>query len=218
MKKNTHTLFTALPLLALLSGESQAHALWVVPAEGGYKIQYGEPGEGLLENKDKLEELGPIQIKDGTGKVVRGVMHDDHVLATAGPGGIVVSALNAPIYGEGEHSGRPYWHARFIADPSQKVEATPGAALEILPNGKDGLSFSVIKGGKPLADEGVTMIAPGGWSKSFKTNAQGMLTIETPWSGLYLLEVGIEEKAPGKLKDKPYINVYNAYTLSFVKK
>jgi hypothetical protein len=218
MNKITQSLFTALPLLALLNGEGLAHALWIVPTEGGYKIQYGEPGEGLLENKDKLEELGPFQIKDSAGKAVNGVMHDDHVLAAVGSGGISVSALDAPLYGQGDETGRPYWHARFVVDPTQRLKPTPGAALEILPAGKDGLSFIVIKGGKPLPEEGVTMFAPGGWSKSFKTSKEGTLTIEAPWSGIYVLEVGMEEKTPGKHKGQTYGNVYNAYTLSFVKK
>lgn len=207
-----------LPLLALSTKVIHAHALWVVPDEGGYKIHYGEPGEGALEKKEKLAGLGPMQIKDATGKTLKGVLHEDHVFAAAGVGGVTVTAPEAPLYGEGEHAGRPFWHARFVADPGKKIEPMPGAALEILPAGKDSLSFTVFKDSKPRADEGVTLFAPTGWSKSFKTDAEGKLRIEAPWPGLYVLEVGIEEKSAGKLKDKTYANVYNAYTLSFVKK
>jgi hypothetical protein len=218
MKTSIRSVIAVLPMLALSAVGAHAHAVWVVPVEGGYKVHYGEPGEGELENKEKLAGLGPMQIRDSSGKTVKGVLHEDHVFAIAGAGGVTVSALEAPLYGEGEHAGRPYWHARFIADPGKKLAPTAGAALEILPDGKDSVSFAVLKGGKPLAGEGVTLFAPTGWSKSFKTDAAGKLRIETPWPGLYVLEVGVEEKGEGKLKDKPYANVYNAYTLSFVKR
>jgi hypothetical protein len=218
MNAITRSIFAVLPLAAALATSARAHAVWAVPAEGGYKIHYGEPGEGVLENRAKLEELGPLAIKDAAGKDVKGVLRDDHILVTAGPGGITAVAAEAQLYGEGEEAGRPVWHARFVADPGRKLAPTKGAALEILPDGKDSVSFAVVKGGKPLAGGGVTMVAPGGWSKSFKTDSQGKLRIETPWPGLYVLEVGVEEKAPGKLKDKPYVNVYNAFTLSFLER
>jgi len=220
MHRISRSLLTAFPIaaqFAFFSGESHAHALWIIPGDGGYKVQYGEPGEGLLEKKDKLEALGPIQVRDDSGKAVPGVLREDHVSVAMRRGGVTASAGEAPLYGEGEHAGRPIWHARFIADLGQKTAPTPGAALEILPDGADGLSFSVLKGGKPLGGEGVTLISPTGWSKSFKSDAQGKLRIETPWPGLYLLEVGVEEKKPGALKGKPYAKVYNAFTLSFVK-
>jgi hypothetical protein len=197
---------------------AHAHALWIVPTEGGYRIQYGEPGEGLLEKKEKLEGLGPMVIRDAAGKTVKGLIQSDHVLVSAGNAGVTVSAVEAPLYGEGEHAGRPFWHARFVADPGKKMDPAPGASFEILPDGKDSLSFAVIKGGKPWARESVTLFAPSGWNKSFKTDAAGKLRIETPWPGLYVLEAGVEEEVSGKFKDKPYAKVYNAYTLSFLKR
>lgn len=208
----------AIACLPLLAIESRSHALWIEPAEGGYKICYGEAGEGLREKKEKLAELGPVKAADASGKEFKGELKEDHIFVAAGPDGLKATALDAPLYGEVEEMGRPFWHARFIADAGKKLEPTKGAALEILPDGKDGVSFAVFKGGKPLADGKVTMIAPEGWSKSFKSDAQGKVRIEAPWAGLYVLEVGIEEKAPGKLKDKPYASIYNAFALSFAKK
>lgn len=208
----------SLACLPLLASETRSHALWIEPAEGGYKVCYGEAGEGLREKREKLAELGPIMIADADGKEIKGELKEDHFFVAAGPAGLKVSAKEAPLYGEGEDAGRPFWHARFVSDAGKKLDPAKGAALEILPDGKDGVSFAVIKGGSPLGDEKVTMIAPGGWSKSFKTDAQGKIRIEAPWSGLYVLEVGVEEKSPGKLKDKPYASAYNAFALSFVKK
>lgn len=204
--------------LLLLDFEALAHGVWIEPAAGGYKISYGEVGEGLRENKDKLVELGPIKSSDAGGKAIKGEMKEDHIYVAAGPAGLKVAALEAPLYGEGEEAGRPFWHARFIGDAERKLEPTRGAALEILPDGKDGVSFAVFKDGKALADERVTMTAPGGWTRSFKTDTHGKLRIETPWAGLYVLEAGVEEKAPGRFKDKPHASVYNAFALSFLKK
>lgn len=66
MKRTVRNFIAFLPLLPLMASESHPHALWIVPAGGGYRIQYGEPGESLLEKKDKLAELGPLPIKGGS--------------------------------------------------------------------------------------------------------------------------------------------------------
>lgn len=217
MKVSLRAALAALPLIAFSVANVSAHALWVVPAEGGYKIHYGEPGESVLEKKEKLVGLGSMQIKDASGKTVKGAVQEDHVWVAAVQGGVSVSTPDAPLYGEGEHAGKPFWHARFVADVSQKILPTAGMALEILPDGKENLSFLVFKKGKPLADQGVTLFAPSGWNKTFKTDVSGKLRVEAPWPGLYVLEVGVEEKSAGKFKDRDYAQVYHAYTLSFMK-
>lgn len=215
MKNFSVLMLAALPML---TADPHAHALWTEKVEGGYKVFYGEPGKGLRENKEKLAGLGGFRIWDASGKELKGTLGDDHLFVAAGPGGIRVSALEMDLYGKGEHAGKPYFHARYAADPGKRLEPVKDAPLEILPEGEDSLSFVVLKGGKPLASESLTLIAPGGWSKSFPTDAQGKVRIEAPWTGQYILEVGVEDKQAGRFKDKPYASVYHAATLVFVKK
>lgn len=204
--------------LSFACTDAGAHAVWSEAVDGGYKIFYGEPGEGIHEDKEKLTSLGAIKIWDASGKEVKGTLADDHVFVKAPAGGLRAAALEVDLYGKGEDAGKPFFYSRFASDVGRKIAPTPGAAVEILPEGKDSVSFLVLKAGKPLAGEGLQMFAPGGWSKSFKTDANGKVRIEAPWAGTYVLEVGFEEKAPGKFKEKPYNSVYHAASLSFVKK
>jgi hypothetical protein len=208
----------AAAVLSIACAEVSAHAIWTEPAEGGYKVYYGEPGEGLHENKEKLTGLGAIKIWDAAGNEVKGTLSDDHIFVKAPAGGLRASALEVDLYGKGEDAGKPFFYTRFTADAGKKIAPTPGAALEILPEGKDSVSFLVLKAGKPLAGEGLQMFAPDGWSKTFKTDANGKVRIEAPWAGTYVLEVGLEDKTPGKFKEKTYHSVWHAASLSFIKK
>jgi hypothetical protein len=202
--------FSCLPLLA---ADVRAHALWAEPAEGGYKIFFGEPGEGLREKKEKFSEVGPIKAWDASGKEAKGAQAEDHVFVTAAPGGLVASASDVPLHGEGKDALRVFFYAQAAGKAAPK-----NAALEIRPDAKDALSFTVLAGGKPVADGELELFAPGGWNRTFKTDAQGKARIEAPWAGQYVLEASRMDKTAGTLNGKPYQGTYHAATYSFVKK
>jgi uncharacterized GH25 family protein len=69
----------ALACLPLLAAEARAHALWVEPSEGGYRIFFGEPGEGMREKKEEFSKVGPVKALDAAGKVgdkpIKGAYH-----------------------------------------------------------------------------------------------------------------------------------------------
>jgi hypothetical protein len=202
----------ALPMLPLLFLEVGAHALWTEPSEGGYKIYFGEPGEGLREKKAEFTKVGAIKAWDAAGKEVKGEQREDHVFVKAGPGGLVVSALEAPLHGEGADA----WRVRFFARTGDAGKA-PHAALEIVREGGDGLTFAVRKDGKPVADAKLDMAAPGGWNRTFQADAQGKIHIEAPWPGAYVLEASNSDETPGKSGGKAYKGMYSASTYSFMK-
>jgi hypothetical protein len=207
----------ALACLPLLAVEARAHALWAEPAQGGYKIYFGEPGEGLHEKKEKFADVGPIKAWDAAGKEVKGTQAEDHVFVPAPAGTFTASASEVPLHGKGDDALRVFFYARS-ADPGRKLAPTKGAALEILPEGKDSVSFSVVKDGKPLTEGSLQMFAPGGWNRSFKLDAQGKVRLETPWPGRYVLEASSMDKIPGKVGDKAYTGTYHAATFSFTMK
>ena len=212
-------LFSALALacLPLLAVESRAHALWAEPAEGGYKIFFGEPGEGMREKKEEFSKVGPVKVWDAAGKETKGSQGEDHIFVKAVPGGISVSALDGPLHGEGGDALRVFFYARS-AEAGKKIAPAKAAALEILPEGKDSVSFTLFKGGKPFADGKLEMFAPGGWNRVFQADAQGKVKLETPWAGQYVLEASYMDETAGKVGDKPIKGTYHAATFSFLKK
>jgi hypothetical protein len=207
----------ALACLPLLAVEARAHALWVEPSEGGYKIFFGEPGEGMREKKAEFSKVGPVKALDAAGKEAKGTQGEDHIFVKAAPGGLSVSASEVPLHGEGEEALRVFFYAR-TAEAGKKIAPAKGAALEILPEGKDSVSFTLLKGGKPFADGKLDLFAPGGWNRSFKADAQGKVKLETPWAGQYVLEAAFTDETAGKVGDKPIRGTYHAATFSFLKK
>jgi hypothetical protein len=205
---------TCLPLLAV---DTRAHALWAEPSEGGYKVFFGEPGEGLREKKAEFSKVGPVKALDVSGKEAKGTQGEDHIFVKAAPGGLSVSASDVPLHGEGNEALRVFFYAHS-GEVGKKVAPTKGAALEILPEGKDSVTFTLLKGGKPFTDGKLEMFAPGGWNRSFTPDAQGKVKLETPWAGQYVLEATSMDETAGKLGDKPFKGTYHAATFSFVKK
>jgi hypothetical protein len=63
---------------------------------------------------------------------------------------------------------------------------------------KKDLSIAIVNNGVVLADTYVTIIAPSGWTKGLKTNAEGVLNFVPEWNGLYFFEASIKEIVTGE--------------------
>ena len=87
--------------------------------------------------------------------------------------------------------------------------------MEIVPVATNAKQFTVIYDGKPLSGQEVVVFAPNRWSKTYYTNDQGQFSVETPWTGLYVIEAGKVVEEAGKYQDKAYKSRYIFSTLSF---
>ena len=58
---------------------------------------------------------------------------------------------------------------------------------------KKELSIAIVNNGVLLADTYVTVVAPSGWEKGLKTNAEGVISFTPEWTGLYLFETSVKE-------------------------
>ncbi|HKQ30310.1 MAG TPA: DUF4198 domain-containing protein, partial [Burkholderiales bacterium] len=87
--------------------------------------------------------------------------------------------------------------------------------LELVPTAANANEFTLLFRGAPLAKTEVIVFGPPKWEKSFRSNDQGRVRIDTPWSGRYVIEVAhIEEKA-GEIVGEKFDRTRNVFTLSF---
>ncbi|OZI65564.1 DUF4198 domain-containing protein [Bordetella genomosp. 1] len=87
--------------------------------------------------------------------------------------------------------------------------------LEIVPTAAGSNTFVLTFEGKPLAKTEVTVFGPPKWLKQYHTDEAGKFTIETPWSGQYVLEAGHSIEKTGEHDGKPFKKVRYVTTLTF---
>ena len=96
-----------------------------------------------------------------------------------------------------------------------RTETAARFDLELVPVVAGGNTFTLLLSGQPVPEADVTLFTSSGWNRTFKTDANGKVTIETPWSGQAIIEVGHVEKTPGEHDGRAYEAVRHVFTLTF---
>lgn len=190
----------------LLSLNASAHMLWLTPAENNQTLAYyGEFSAGELENQTgALKTFNTAKAQQGDKEYSAKVETDHLIYATTGEQDVRVSQVM--LYDE--------TLINFLAKTGlQNSKAT--MEMEIVPVATNAKQFTVIYDGKPLSGQEVVVFAPNRWSKTYYTNDKGQFSVETPWTGLYVIEVGKAVKEGGKYQEKAYKSRYIVSTLSF---
>ena len=78
-------------------------------------------------------------------------------------------------------------------------------------------AFTVLYRGQPLKDAKLEVIAPNTWIQEHKTDAQGMVEINTPWRGQYVVHLLHVDQTPGEFAGSKYDSLRNHFTYTFVK-
>lgn len=206
-------------LLALAALPVQAHYLWLEPADGKARLCFGEYENALREKSGgRLDSIArpEVQANDGTRAAVAVQRQADHFALAAAAGqpllaqdtGMAVKDLRK------NHLGivKPMYYARFAA---AEAEGASSLALDIRPLGNGRVRVSLH--GQPLAKARLSVFAPNRWLREYETDASGEAAIETPWPGLYVLEVAHVEPVQGVYQDAAYEGVRHVGTLSFVR-
>ena len=190
----------------LLSLNASAHMLWLAPAANNQTLAYyGEFSAGELENQTgALKTFNTAKAQQGDKEYSAKVETDHLIYATTGEQDVRVS--QDMLYDE--------TLINFLAKTGrQNSKAT--MEMEIVPTEANSKQFIVIYDGKPLIGQEVVVFAPNRWSKTYYTNDQGQFSVETPWTGLYVIEAGKSVEEDGKYQDKAYKSRYIVSTLSF---
>lgn len=191
----------AAPLILLAAiPAAQAHEVWVErDGNGPARIYLGEPAAVQPEGGDpefhhlqtpKLVPASPAPLARKTGFI--------EVAAPAGDVRLQDDAVFDPWGDEGKKEGIVYYARAGRSDPRAVLP------FEIAPAAANADRFVLTRDGKPVADAAITVITPDKWSKSFKTDAQGAVTVPLQGKGRYLLSAshkdeGAFETAKGKV-------------------
>ncbi len=231
MKFNLYRILTTLLALAFTT-TSFAHALWIeaepqgtLGKSHGVKIFYGEYAEKEFEPTDKwYSDVNTFALwliaPDGKKVQLTYSAAGDHYTATFTPNQEGVYILATSHSAKQVDGGYIY---QFNASASIHVGKTKTANqtlagsdlyLESIKDtkGKSGIVKAYYKG-QPAADIKITVSSPAGWSKSFKTDKNGILEFEPLWKGTYALEGFYTSKETGTHFDTAYENIWRCATL-----
>lgn len=193
--------------LGLCSAMSvQAHMLWLERGtDQKTKAYFGEYSENAIESQQgPLKGFNTAKATQDQKEIAATVNDQYLIYATKGTADVRVS--NDLIHGD--------MLAQFRAKAG-RYSTQAVSELELVPVIANSNTFTVIFQGKPLAKQEVIIFAPNRWSKTYYSNEQGQITVETPWSGQYVIEAGRSIEQAGEYNKKTYKNRYVVATLSF---
>ncbi len=203
------TLF-AMPLPAM------AHQVWLEREGGTVRAYFGEPVEGMRERSGGLLDriAGPRIFIGDPSKPLPLRREADHIQASlpAGDGDVrLVEDSLAPYGRVPEQRTRPIMLAR-----EGRAETRSVMDLELVPVAPNANSFTLLLRGNPLPRAEVTVVAPPRWERRLHTDAEGRVTIATPWAGRYVMEAVHTEDRAGGAGDAAYVKQRLVSTVSFL--
>jgi len=209
---------------ALVTGTAHAHYVWIESDNGGTRLYYGEAdallkekSPGKLDNIKAPQAFALNQSKDNPAAVEinRGAQYFT-IAAPKKSAAVLVKEESLEVKDLTKH-GLGFAKSNYYARQGQLADrADTALTLDVLGNAPNHLT--VLYRGQPLKDAKVEVIAPNTWVQEHKTNAQGMVDINTPWSGQYVIHVLHIDQTPGEFGGKKYESLRNHLTYTFVKK
>lgn len=204
----------------LASGAAHAHYLWIESGETGAKLYFGE-AEALLKEKspgklDNIKAPRAFVTEAGKASPVALTRSAEHFVIASGQAPAVLAAEESLEVRDLSKHGLGIAKSNYYARQGQPGNgaATP-LALDVQSRGGD--AYTVLYRGQPLKDAKLEVIAPNTWMQEHTTDAQGVVHINTPWRGQYVLHVLHVDRTPGEFAGKKYENLRNHFTYSFVK-
>jgi len=212
-------------LLSLAPALANAHYLWLEQHGAEPRLYFGEINEVREKSPGRLDEIPGPKVWSGEGAARRdySATRTATHFALAAPG---KGAAGAPLLASETSIGvkdwtksglgivKPMFYARNAAWPA-KAALTPELVLDIVPVAGRKNTFQVFFNGAPLAKAKVAIVAPNDWTRDERSDAQGFVTLPTPWRGTYLLEVIHKEAKAGEYEGKPYESLRHRMTLTF---
>jgi hypothetical protein len=203
-------IFVTLLLLIAIALPMQAHFVWIErDAQGNAAAYFGEWVANVRETQDGyLKLIAHPKAFTADGKELAVTRANDRLAIAAGDAKGDLR-LSDTYFGE---------KAKSVSFYQAKLGRTETAAkfdLELVPVAANSNSFTLLLHGAPLADADVVLFTSAGWSRTWKTDAAGKVTVETPWPGQAIIEVGHLEKKAGEKDGRAYESVRHVFTLTF---
>jgi hypothetical protein len=208
----TRTLLAAAALL--IAGGAEAHQIWLEREGAVVRAYFGEPVENLRERSGGLLDRisGPRAFAADPAAALPIARRDDH-LEIAAPGDAdtrFVEDSLAPFGRTGAARTKGVLLAR-----EGRSEARAVLDLELVPVAPGSNDFVLTFRGRPLPQTEVTLVAPPRWERRLRTDAEGRVSFETPWSGRYVAEAIHTADEAGGTGDGAYTRLRLVSTISF---
>lgn len=206
--------FLLVALFVSLLATARAHFVWLErdAATGDTAAYFGEWAAGLRETQEGYLKLIAAPKAFATDGKDLAVTRKNDRLAIAADG-VTGDLRLTNLYFPEKAKNLSLYQAKL---GRTETAANARFALELVPVAADSNSFTLLLNGAPLADADVVLFTSSGWNRTFKTDAAGKVTIETPWSGLAVIEVGHVEKKAGEHEGRAYEGIRHVFTLSFI--
>ena len=204
------TLLAKLLVMIAVALPVQAHFVWIErDAQGNTAAYFGEWAANVRETEDSyLKLIAKPKAFTAEGKELAVTRANDRLnIAAAGATGDI--RLTDTYFGEKAKS------VSFYQAKLGRTETIAKFDLELVPETADSNRFTLFLHGKPVPDADVTLFTSSGWNRTFKTDDAGKVTIETPWPGQAVIEVGHVEKKAGEKDGRPYESIRHVFTLTF---
>lgn len=228
MKSLIQTIVRAACSAAFLAASAaHAHYLWIEPGDGGARLYYGE-ADALLKEKSpgRLDSIKAPQafVPDATSGKTNAIAVNrttEHfaIAADKRASAILVTEESlepSDLTRHGLGIAKSNYYARYGQPGTSSHAGSVPLVLDVQGRGPN--AFSVLYRGQPLKNAKLEVIAPNTWVQEHKTNAEGVVEINTPWRGRYVVHVLHVDKAPGEFAGKKYENLRNHFTYTFTKK
>jgi hypothetical protein len=203
--------FVCVALFVSLLATARAHFVWLERDDSGSVAAYfGEWSAGVRETQDgylKLVAAPKAFVADGTALAVTRA-HDRLTVAANDVAGDI---RLTNVYFPDKAKNLSLYQAKL-----GRSETSAKFAFELMPVAPDSNRFTLLLNGAPLADAEVVLFTSSGWNRTWVTDTAGQVTIETPWPGQAVIEVGHLEKKPGEHEGRAYEAIRHVFTLSFI--
>ncbi len=233
-------LFALLIFVILVSTQSFAHFIWVETDQQGelnkeqeIKIFFGEFSYGKYE---KAEGRSFSRIKDfelyimnpkGEKIDLNAKPNGDHYLAKFTPNSegtftVVLNHDKIPVYDLSKYGHGVFkanYHATSKIQVGKKIEETfarnpESITIKNLSDTKDTYKLQVWYKGEVLKNSKVHILAPDNWSKTLKTDENGMISFTLPWKSTFVIEAVFKQEDKGVYMNAEYDYIFNCCTLS----
>jgi uncharacterized GH25 family protein len=193
------TLFIA----SSISTPARAHYVWLErDADGPARAYLGEWIDDIREKSGgMLDRIKAPRVFLAGGEPLPIKRNENHLeIQLKGSGDVRLVESSMPAREDKEKGGttKTVYYAK-----AGRSETAAKLDLELVPTVSNGNTFVLVFLGSPLPKAEITIIGPSKWEKPLATDAQGRVTLPTPWTGRYVIEmIHFEEKTGGSGNEK----------------
>ncbi len=210
------SLFTMLATMSLVPS-AHAHFVWLErDGDGPARAYFGEWIDNIREKTGGLLDRfkAPRAFLGASTEPLPVRRNDNNLEINAkGRGDVRFVDSSVPPREDKEKGGatKTIYYAK-----AGRTETAAKLDLELIPTAPNGNTLMLVFHGAPLPKAEVTLVGPSKWQKPLVTDDKGQITLPTPWSGRYVLEVTHFDDKSGGSGNEKFNRTRHISSLSFV--